>query len=186
MADTIVGIPDPVHDAEAYVARLRSALGSRDPVDVLRATPADLRRAADDLSPQSLSTPEAKGKWSIRDVVQHLADSELVAGYRLRMILAHDRPVLAGYDQDAWADRLRYAESDVPAALEDFTRLRHANLRLLERTPTADRDRVGVHAERGEESISDLVCLYAGHDIVHLQQIARIRAVVHWRLSGSA
>ena len=175
MTHAVAHGPDPVTDVDAYLASLRDALGSRDPLVVLREMPSELRHAIDGLSTESLTTPERTGKWSIRDVIQHLADSELVGGYRFRMILAHDRPTLAGYDQDLWAKRLGYAEADVHTALEDFARLRQANLRLFERASSADRERVGIHTERGEESIAQLIPTYAGHDIVHLRQIARIR-----------
>ena len=178
MTSTVTPGPDPVTQVDAYLASLRAALGSRDPFDVLRTTPSELRRAIEGLSPESLNTPEAPGKWAIRDVVQHLADSELVGGYRFRMILAHDRPTLTGYDQDLWASRLRYTEADVQIALDDFTGLRQANLRLLERASPTERKRVGIHTERGEESIAQLIPTYAGHDIVHLRQIARIRRAV--------
>ena len=178
MTQAVTQGPDPVTQVDAYLASLRDALGSRDPFEVLREMPSELRHAIDGLSTESINTPERPGKWSIRDVIQHLADSELVGGYRFRMILAHDRPTLAGYDQDLWASRLRYAETDVHTALEDFARLRQANLRILERTSPADRERVGIHSERGEESIAQLIPTYAGHDIVHLRQITRIRRAV--------
>ncbi len=111
MTHAVAHGPDPVTDVDAYLASLRDALGSRDPLVVLREMPSELRHAIDGLSTESLTTPERTGKWSIRDVIQHLADSELVGGYRFRMILAHDRPTLAGYDQDLWAKRLGYAEA---------------------------------------------------------------------------
>lgn len=95
---------------------------------------------------------EAPGKWSIREAVQHLADSELVGGFRLRMILAHDRPSLAGYHQDLWASRLRYRDVDLPDAVEQFIVLRRANLRIWQHLDAADLIRVGLHGERGEES----------------------------------
>ncbi len=111
---------------EAYVAALFATLGSRDPFDVLGAMPADLRQAVAGLSAAQEATPERPGKWSVRQVVQHLADSELVGGFRFRMVLAHDAPALPGYDQDAWAQRLRYSDSDLETALADFTTLRQA------------------------------------------------------------
>jgi uncharacterized damage-inducible protein DinB len=178
MEQLVTKAPAPSEEVKVYIAGLRSALGSRDPFEVLRETPGELRRAIEGLGSAALSTPEAPGKWSIRQVLQHLADAELVGGFRYRMVLAHDRPLLAGYDQDLWADRLRYNEADVEAALEDFARLRRANLRLLERTSPQERERVGLHAERGEESIADLLTNFAGHDLVHRRQIARIRQAV--------
>lgn len=145
---------------------------------VLRDTASALTRRIEGLEATQVSRPEAPGKWSIAQVLQHLADSELVWGYRLRMVLAHDRPAITGYDQDLWATRLHYADADPRQAIHDFSVLRQANLRLLARASDSDLTRVGVHAERGEESVAHLIRLYAGHDILHLRQIARIRLTV--------
>ena len=178
MPEAITAAPDAAHGVGAYIASLRAALGSRDPLAVLREIPAELERAIADLSPAALNTREAPGKWSVNQVVQHLADSELVSAYRYRMTLTHDRPALIGYDQDLWADRLRYDEADAHAALDTLVALRVGTLRLLERASPKDFVRVGVHSERGEESVADMVTNHAGHDIVHLRQIARIRQAV--------
>jgi hypothetical protein len=164
--------------AKAYVARIREALGSRDPLEVLAETPDALRRAVSGLTPAQDGTPERPGKWSVRHVVQHLSDSELVGAFRFRMILAHDAPELPGYDQDLWATRLRYEDADLATALDDFTALRRANVRLLRRATPADLARVMRHAERGDESLGETFPLYAGHDLVHLAQIRRIRAAI--------
>lgn len=167
-----------VADAAAYTAAVLGALGSRDPFEVLRTTPAAVRSAVAGFPAAVLSTPEKPGKWSMVQVVQHLADAEIVGAFRYRMILAHDRPEVQGYDQDRWADRLHYADSDLDGALEQLRALRAANLRLLERCSPEERGRVGVHAERGEESVDHLLCMYAGHDLVHLRQLARIAGAV--------
>src|SRR5215218_8212325 len=92
-------------EAQAYTAAILDLLGDQDPTSVLRDTPAAVRQAIAGLTAAQLSTPEATGKWSIRQVVRHLADSEIVWGWRLRLVLAQDRPTLTGYDQDLWADR---------------------------------------------------------------------------------
>jgi DinB superfamily len=163
-------------DTAAYVAALLGLLGDNDPVVVLRQMPVALQRFLETVPAAIVTSPEAPGKWSIRDVVQHLADSELVGGFRLRMILAHDRPALMGYDQDLWASRLRYCDVDVGDALEQFTALRRANVRIWQRLAPPDLARVGLHSERGEESLEHLRRLYAGHDLLHLRQLERIRA----------
>ncbi len=108
-------------------------------------------------------------------MVQHLADSDLVGGFRFRMVIAHEAPELPGYDQDLWAQRLGYQDVDVATSLQDFTTLRNLNLRVLRRATPEDLRRVMRHAERGDEPLSRMIALYAGHDLVHLAQIRRIR-----------
>ncbi|MGH9464385.1 MAG: DinB family protein, partial [Thermoanaerobaculia bacterium] len=137
-----------------------------------------LPAALEGLSDARAEQPEAPGKWSVRHVVQHLADSELVTGVRLRLVLSHDRPPLTPYDQDVWAERLRYREAKLSDAREQFMALRRANLRHWERLSSADLERVGLHGERGEESLDRMRRLVAGHDLLHLRQVARIRRTV--------
>lgn len=165
-------------DTAAYVAALLELLGDKDPVAILRQTPVTLLRFLDTVPLPIAPTPEAPGKWSIREVIQHLADSELVGGFRLRMVLAHDRPHLTGYDQDLWASRLHYRDVEVRDAFEQFVALRHANLRIWQHLSPVDLVRVGIHSERGEESLEHMRRLYAGHDLLHLRQLERIRAAL--------
>src|ERR1044071_2006130 len=142
--------------AAAYISAILELVGDRDPLTVLRETPAALSRAIQGLSPAQLTQPERAGKWSIGQVLQHLADSETVYAWRMRLILAQDRPPLTPYDQDLWAERLHYDQEEPAESLEVFTVLRRANLRLLERASAADLEREGMHAERGEETIKHL------------------------------
>jgi uncharacterized damage-inducible protein DinB len=167
-----------VAEATAYTSAILDLLGARDPLEVLPRTPDAVREAIAGLSDEQLSQREAPGKWSMRHVVRHLADSDLVWGYRMRMVLAQDRPTITGYDQDLWADRLHYGSSDVPLALDEFAVLRQSNLRLIGAATAADMQRVGVHSERGEESVAHMIKMYAGHDLLHIAQLKRIRAVV--------
>ena len=169
---------DPPQERAKYPAAVLALVGGREPIGVLRETPVAAARAIDGLDNTKLHAPEAPGKWSIAQVLQHLADSDLVWGWRMRLILAQDRPTLTGYDQDLWADRLHYADADPAQALETLHVLRRGNLALIERATPADLARVGVHAERGEESAGYLIGLYAGHDLLHLRQLERIRAVI--------
>ena len=164
--------------AAVYIASLFDALGQREPLGVLAETPGALASAIAGLSAGESAAAEAPGKWSVRQVVQHLADSELVGGFRIRMVLAHDGPELPAYDQDRWADRLGYQDSEPTVALADFTRLREANLRLLGRLSPAELERFMHHPERGDESIARMIRLYAGHDLVHRRQIDRIRRAI--------
>jgi hypothetical protein len=169
---------DPTQERARYAGAILDLLGDNQPLTVLRQTPSAIVRAIDGLTHVQLRTPEGPGKWSIVQVLQHLADSDLVWGWRVRLILAHDRPQITGYDQDLWAERLHYADADPGEALAALDVLRRGNLRLIERATPAELKRVGLHSERGEESIEYLVRLYAGHDLLHLRQIDRIRTVV--------
>src|SRR3712207_445700 len=85
-----------IEQAKNYTTAVIGLLGDADPLQVLRSTRASLSQVVEGLSDTQLSRPEAEGKWSTRQVLQHLADSELVWGYRLRMVLAHDRPQITG------------------------------------------------------------------------------------------
>jgi uncharacterized damage-inducible protein DinB len=165
-------------EAKAYTTAVLELLGDQDPMRVLAATPDALRDAIAGLDARHVARPEREGKWSIAQVLQHLADSDLVWGWRLRLVLAQERPALTGYDQDAWAARLGYERANPEESLGDFGVLRRSNLRLLSRATPADLARVGVHTERGDESIAHMIRLYAGHDVLHLRQIARIREAV--------
>jgi hypothetical protein len=172
----------PDHPFARYTAGLFEVLGDREPTGVLRETPAALATATAGLTDAQLRTPEAPEKWSVIEVAQHMADSELVGSFRFRMVLAHDRPNLPGYDQDAWVGRLHYRDVRLADALADFATLRAANLRLFAAATPADLERVMLHSERGAESLGYMRRMYAGHDLVHLRQIARIRAAIGARL----
>lgn len=161
--------------AKAYAEAVRGLLGTRDP---LAETSAGLREVITRFTAGDVRQPEEDGKWSATDVVQHLADAEIVWGYRIRLVVAGDRPPLGGWDQDRWAERLRYDAVAMTDALEDFAAARRATLRLLRRLPPEAFERVGVHAERGAESVRQLLELWAGHDLLHLQQLHRIHRVV--------
>lgn len=165
-------------DANAYIAAILEVLGDMDPLGVLQATPASFARSIEGLSPAELRAPEKPRKWSLQHVLAHMADSEIVWSWRLRMVLAHDRPPLTGYDQDMWAERLGYEDADADLSLRVFTTLRERNLALLRGAGPEDLRRVGMHEERGEESVQHMMRLYAGHDIVHTRQLERIRNAV--------
>ncbi|MDP2530026.1 MAG: DinB family protein [Candidatus Palauibacterales bacterium] len=165
-------------ETQAYIDAVLRLLGERDPVEVLASTPSALRRVVSELPEDSLTVPEAEGKWSIRHVLRHLADSEIAWSWRLRLTLAQGRPRLTGWGQDAWAAALLYEDADAEEALDAFGVLRQENVRLLRGVPEEALDRVALHEERGEESLRLMTKLFAGHDLLHLRQIGRIRAAV--------
>jgi DinB superfamily len=162
--------------AGAYVQALLGVLGDRQPLDVLPELMPWLDARLGGVGEQTLRRPEAPGKWSVTQVVQHLADSDLVFGFRSRMILSEDRPALQGYDQDKWATLFHYGEVSCESALTQLGVLRAANLAVLGRLGPAELDRVGMHSERGPESLAHLMKLMAAHDLVHRRQIERVLA----------
>ncbi|HEY5939913.1 MAG TPA: DinB family protein [Gemmatimonadales bacterium] len=167
--------------ATTYVRALLEVLGSRDPVEVMdQLLPwvADRIRRLDD---SVLRRPEAPGKWSVIEVIQHLADSDLVFSYRLKMMLTEDRPPLQGYDQDGWAGVLHYRDVPLELALDQLRGVRAANLHLVRQLSPSQLERVGLHAERGPESAGFLLQLMGAHDLVHRRQIDRILSTVSAR-----
>ena len=164
--------------AAGYTRALLDVLGDRDPLAVQSELPDALERAVAGLSEAERRRPEKPGKWSVIEVVQHLADSEIVYGYRIRLILAGDTPVIEGYDQDAWARRLRYIDTSLPDALAQVRILRNRSLVLLRGLTAEEWERAGMHGERGRESIRHITKLLAAHDLVHLRQIERIKSAI--------
>jgi DinB superfamily len=166
------GSPDPVAAPSEYQQLMLSLVGQDDPASVQEATPGAVRArvatAATDLRAQP-----AQGEWSVLELVGHLADAELVMAGRYRWVLAHDEPAIAGSDQDRWVERLRHNQDDPDELLALFAAVRLANLALWRRTPARDRQRVGIHSERGRESFDLMFRMLAGHDRFHLAQMDR-------------
>ena len=158
-----------------YQARVLGYLGSRDPIRVQRATSAALERRLEGVSRSTLVGRPAPGKWSIAEIVAHLADAELAMGWRLRAMLADPGVQLTWWDQDRWAERLGYARASTREAAALFRTLRAGNLRLLASVPRAWWDECyGVHELRGRQTVAQFVRLEAAHDLNHLRQIDRI------------
>jgi hypothetical protein len=164
--------------AAAYVRVLLELLGDRDPLAIAAELVPWLEQRTAGVPDEVLRRPEAPGKWSAIEVIQHLADTELVIGWRTRIVLTDDRPALQGYDQDAWAGTLGYRDVPLETALDQLRGTRTANLRLWRSLTPAQRERVGMHSERGPESVDRLIRLMGGHDLVHRRQIDRVLSAV--------
>jgi hypothetical protein len=160
--------------ASGYVRALLDLLGSRDPLAVMEELVPWLRTRLSQVDDSTLRRQELPGKWSVIEVVQHLADAELVMGYRIRIVLASERPALQGYDQDQWVSALRYSQVPLATALHQLAGVREGNLALARRLAPGQLERVGIHTERGDESVGLMLRLMAGHDLVHRRQIDRI------------
>ena len=119
---------------------------------------------------EELDGRPASGKWSARDVVHHLADSEMTAAVRARLLIAVERPQIVGFDQDEFARRLHY-DRPIEASLEAFKAARRATAELLERLSEADWAREGTHTEHGRYTLDRWLEIYAAHAHKHAEQI---------------
>jgi hypothetical protein len=140
--------------------------------EILQATPGAIAGYLEGFGPEMISTPPAPGKWSPAEIVCHLADCELVFGFRLRQTLAEDAPVIQPFDQDKWA--ATYAGIPASQALVVFMTLRGWNLRLIEAALPAAADRPVTHPERGAMTFLTIVETMAGHDLNHLAQLKKL------------
>jgi hypothetical protein len=139
---------------------------------ILGSTAGEIGKLIDALGPEKSLLAPAPGKWSAAQIVCHLADCELVFGFRLRQTLADDAPVIQPFDQDKWA--APYSGVPASAALETFTALRSWNLRLINGALPAAALRPVTHPERGTMTFLTIVETMAGHDLNHLGQIKRL------------
>jgi uncharacterized damage-inducible protein DinB len=155
-----------------YVARILSYQEGKDPRAILSRTPAKLARRIGGVSRERLVRRPRPGKWSVREILAHLSETELLWGCRMRLILGQNGVPLVGMDQDVWAKR--YGSVDPRGALRTFTALRRANLELLSGLRPADDRRWGTHSQFGRLTITRIVSLVAGHDINHTRQIESI------------
>jgi hypothetical protein len=162
--------------AAGYTQAILEVLGNRDPLAVAGELVSWLEQRTAGVDPAVLRRPEAPGKWSVVEVIQHLADTEVVYAWRTRQILTQDRPAIQGYDQDAWARVLQYGEADLTVALGQLRGVRTANLRLWRSLAPAQLARIGLHSERGPESVELVLRMMGGHDLVHRRQIDRVLA----------
>jgi hypothetical protein len=143
-------------------------------IEVLSTTPDELRKLIDGASKESLSRTPAPGKWSAATILAHLADSEIVYAFRLRLMLSSSGIVIQGTDQDAWASNLDYAGEDPAASVEDFRVNRERTLRLLRKLSNEQWECYGMHTERGRETVRGMIELLAAHDLNHMRQIQAI------------
>jgi hypothetical protein len=155
-----------------------SYLNGQDPIPVLTSSAERLQTLTAGLTGAQINTPPAPRKWSICEIVAHLADCEIVFSFRLRQTLApalnHPHAIIQPFDQDAWAKR--YAAYHLESGLALFQAARNWNLLFLTTVSQDDRHRPTTHPERGTMPFWTIVETMAGHDINHLQQIERLAA----------
>ena len=162
--------------AEQYRVRLAMYVEGKDPIALQRQAPATIAGLIHGATDAKLKEQPGPGKWSVTEILVHLAEDELVSFWRYRQILEHESPALAGFDQDLWARLGDYASWEPEHALTMFRLLREGNIRMFSRLTAEQWQRSGVHSERGTLTVHDLCRHMAAHDINHIEQIRKILA----------
>jgi hypothetical protein len=161
---------------QQYTKRILGYTNDLQPLAVQAATARKLARLIQGVPTAQLRKRPAPGKWSVSEIVAHLADAELVGAFRVRLILGSPGTPIVPYDQDRWVVSGHYEKRDPRKSVEQFRVLREGNLALLKTLLPEQWKHYGMHAERGQESIEQIVRMFAGHDINHLRQIEAILA----------
>ena len=159
---------------QQYTQRMMKNTEGTQPLTVQAATPKKLERLVKGVPASKLRKRPAPDKWSVAEILAHLADAEIVGGFRMRLILGAPGAPIAAFDQDSWVTSGHYAKRDPKKSVEQFRVLREANIALLKSLSREQWKHCGVHSERGQESIEHMVRMFAGHDLNHLRQIEAI------------
>ena len=160
--------------SEQYTARLAAYVQGKDPIAMQRQAPSTLAQLIEGIAEAKLRLRPAPHKWSVTEILAHLAEDELTSSWRYRQMLEHEGPQLLGFDQDLWARLGDYGVWKACEALEMFRLLREANLRMFAELAPQQWQRHGVHAERGKLTVRELCCHMAAHDMNHIDQVRRI------------
>ena len=147
-------------------------LGDSPPHEVIEATPVTIARLIRASDSARLTRAPAPGKWSIRDILCHLADAEITFAFRLRQTFAEAHHVIQPFDQTDWANP--YSSLDARDALDAFTAFRHWNVLFIRAVGPAAESKPVTHPERGEMTFRTIIETMAGHDINHLRQIENL------------
>ena len=159
---------------QEYIKRILANLEGQDPLKVQAGTARKIERIIKGVPASKLRKRPAPEKWSAGEILAHLADTEIVVGWRLRQILGAPGTPIQAFDQDSWAAAGRYQKRDPRKCAEQFRVVREANLALLKSLAPEQWKHHGMHAERGVETIEHIVGMMAGHDINHVKQVERI------------
>jgi uncharacterized damage-inducible protein DinB len=163
-------------DTEEYLNRIQYYAQGRDPLASQAQTATVLAELLAGASDEQLNTRPSEGKWSIAEILAHLAEDEISSAWRYRQMVEHNGMVLAGFDQELWARMGDYASRPPQGSLELFRLLRKANLQFLNRLAPEQWECFGIHAERGRITVRELAAHMAGHDANHVEQIRKIVA----------
>lgn len=159
---------------QQYVNRMLGYLDGKAPMDLLASSPRKVAALVKGATKRQMGKRPLPGKWSVTEILAHLADVEVVQGFRLRLMLASNGVAIQGFDQDVWAAEFAYAKQDPAVSLKAYLTNRDRTVRLLKSLSPAQWGRYGMHSERGRETVHRVAELMAGHDVNHLRQIKGI------------
>lgn len=160
-----------------YRKRIMDHVGAgQDPMKLQATAAKKIEKLVRGASAAKLRKRPGPQKWSVAEILVHLADAEIVIGYRIRMILGAPGTPIQAFNQDDWVTNGHYEKRDPRQSLEQFRVLRETNLALYKSLAPEQWKHHGLHSERGEESVELIVRMMAGHDLNHIQQIERILA----------
>ena len=164
-----------IESFDEYRERVLGYLGNCDPIKVQQATASKLKSLISRVDPKVLTKRPKPDKWSIVEIIIHMADAELAMAWRIRNMFATPGVELQWFDQDIWANVLEYGAKDPIRSIELFKLLRESNLELLLSVPRESWDLCfGIHQVRGRQTVSEFVELEAAHDLSHIRQIEQI------------
>ena len=161
---------------QEYIKRILGQLDGQDPVKVQTATPKKIERLIKGFPAAKLRKKPDPDKWSVGEILAHLADCEIVTGWRVRQILGAPGTPIQAFDQDSWAAAGHYEKRDPRKSFEQFAAARAGNVALMKSLTPEQWKMHGMHAERGMETVERIVCMMAGHDLNHTKQVERIMA----------
>ena len=162
---------DPSYD---FWNRQLELLGERDPLEVLKATPDELRARLSTHGEDAFVRSPAPTRWSGRQVIGHLLDIEWTIGYRTRTIYSDDHPTMIGMDHDRWIIEQGHGDRSAQELIDLFAGVRAVNVDFYSRLPESAWERKGKHAEALiDVSLALYIKIHGGHDLAHLQQLDR-------------
>lgn len=159
---------------QQYTQRILGNVEGKQPLAVQASTPKKLERLIKGVPAAKLRKRPAPDKWSAAEILAHMADAEMVGGFRMRFILGAPGAPIVAFDQDSWVVSGHYNKRDPRKSLELFRTVREANLAMLKSLAPEQWKHYGVHSERGQESIERIVEMFAGHDLNHVRQLEAI------------
>jgi hypothetical protein len=155
---------------QQYATRILGKLNGKDPIEILESSSSRLEALVSQLQNQQTQNET----WNAVEILTHLAESEIVYGYRMRKALNASGTPIEATDQNVWVKNATYLQKNPQLALTLFQILRKANISFLKSLTPQQMENFGIHSERGKESIAQMARMIAGHDINHLQQLEKL------------